>query len=120
MGEATEAGNSLMDQLTRLEAKVDAAVTKIHETRPPEPEVAQSRSSGNETHVHVTASGTTTIVAIVVALVTSILYLQQTAQLVDLQGKVRRLEDYQQTTFMLVPELRKQVEERLNQRKSRE
>lgn len=115
-----EAGDEVMDKLTRLGEKVDAAVLKFQETRPQEPEVASSRSSGNETHVHVTASGTTTIVAIVVALVTSILYLQQTTQLVDLQGKVRRLEDYQQTTFMLVPELRKQVEERLNQRKSRE
>lgn len=119
MGEAMEAVD-LMDQLTQLEGRVDAAERKLKESKPPEPELVHSRSSGNETHVHVTASGTTTIVAIVVALVTSILYLQQTTQLVDLQGKVRRLEDYQQTTFMLVPELRKQVEERLNQRKSRE
>lgn len=117
MAEATEAEIDLMDQLTRLEGKFDAAVTKFQETRPAEPEVAQSRSSGNETHVHVTASGTTTIVAIVVALVTSILYLQQTTQIAVLQRKVDRMEDYQLTSYMLLPELRKKIEENLSKRK---
>lgn len=118
MGEAMEAEVDLMDQLAQLEGRVDAAERKLKESKPQEPEVVNSRSSGNETHVHVTASGTTTIVAIVVALVTSILYLQQTTQIAVLQRKVDRMEDYQLTSYMLLPELRKQIEENLNKRKT--
>lgn len=117
MGEAMEAGDEVMDKLTRLGEKVDAAVLKFQETRPQEPEVASSRSSGNETHVHVTASGTTTIVAIVVALVTSILYLQQTTQISAMQRKLDRMEDYQLTSYMILPELRHKIEENLSKRK---
>lgn len=42
---------------------------------------------------------------------------QQQAQIAVLQRKLDRVEDYQLTSYMILPELRKQIEENLNKRK---
>lgn len=42
---------------------------------------------------------------------------QQQAQMAVIQRKLDRVEDYQLTSYMLLPELRKQIEENLNKRK---
>lgn len=39
---------------------------------------------------------------------------QQQAQILRLERKIDRIEDYQLTTYMLVPDLRKQVEKKTN------
>lgn len=46
--------------------------------------------------------------------------IQQQAQMAVMQRKIDRVEDYQTTSYMLLPELRKQIEESLNKRKPQE
>lgn len=73
MGEAMEADDSnLLEKLARLGEKVDTAITKFQETRPQEPEVAQSRSSGNETRIVFGEGGKSVVTSLMVGLVAGV------------------------------------------------
>lgn len=74
---------------------------------------------GNSSQSHITVtSGTTTVaVCLVIALASVFLSISQAARISTLERKLDRIEDYQMTTYMLVPGLRDQVEKAINARK---
>lgn len=76
-----------------------------------------SGGNSSQSHVTVTSGTTTVVVCIVVAVASVFLSLSQAARIATLERKLDRIEDYQMTTYMLVPGLREQVEKAINARK---
>lgn len=101
---------------------VQEVVTRLRTTLDKVDRIAGvENQSGNQNVTTVQNSDGKT--AVVVMLVASALVLgmniAQMGQISELRAQVRRLEDYQMTTFMLVPELRKQVEKQLAEREEK-
>lgn len=112
---AKDAAGDQPDAVQDVVERVKNAVSRVEKL------TDVSNASGNQNVTTVQNSDGRT--AVVVMLVASALVLgmniAQMGQISELRAQVRRLEDYQMTTFMLVPELRKQVEKQLAERKEK-
>lgn len=98
---------------------VQETIDRVHEAIAKVDRLAHMRDSTNTSTNTITfAHGTTTVVVCIVVAVASVfLSLSQAARIATLERKLDRVEDYQMTTYMLIPGLREQVETAIKARK---
>jgi len=121
--QATDAATAVKDAMTRLDT-LEEQFNSMKAIPPP----ANENQGGTQQVTQVTHGGdraATWILLVATALVIGInlgqrdAIAQQSAQINDMRSDMRRVVDYQTTTFMLVPKLREEVEKAINEREER-
>jgi hypothetical protein len=93
---------------------------KAEEIREAVDRIATQRQTVSQGGVQVTFQGGTGLtIAICAAVVSFLSTMVVLAVYLDTRAQVRRIEDYQMTTFMLVPDLKKLVDEERKRREER-
>jgi len=112
---AKDAAGESPDAVQDVVNRVKQAVARVEKLA----DVNNASGNQNVTTVQNSDSKTAVWIMLVASALVLGMNLAQMGQISDLKTQVRRLEDYQNTTFMLVPELRKQVDERLKANKQK-
>lgn len=121
--QAKDAASAVKDALVRL----DGLERQFNDMKGI-PAPANENQSGTQQVTQVTNSGDRTATWVLLAATALVLGINlgqrdtisvQAGQIANLQRQVDRVEDYQTTTYLLIPKLREEVEKALKQREER-
>lgn len=114
--QAKDAATAVKDALVRLDT-----LEEQFNNMKGAPPAANENQSGTQQVTQVTNSGDRTATWVLIAATMLVLgiNLGQRDTINDMRSQIRRIEDYQTTTFMLVPRLREEVEKAIKQREER-
>lgn len=102
-------------------ARITGVEHKVNDIREAVERIATNRDgSQSVSHVTIAAGGFGLWVASTACMVMLVLNVVLGFMYLDLRRSVDRVEDYQQTTFSVVPKLREEVEKIIQSRKERE